>query len=140
MSEPIKTVGVVVIQSNKVLLVRHSEQSSHVTGSYGFPAGRVEAGETDVEAALRELEEETGLHAKIEALREIPTIYEAMLERKDGAKLFVMKAFRVDDFSGELRSSQETFPEWIPLSQLDAFPLLTNVNQAIHDALQLCQS
>jgi mutator protein MutT len=44
-----------------LLLRRHPENLGG--GRWGFPGGRVEPGETAKEAALRELEEETGLKA-----------------------------------------------------------------------------
>ena len=34
-------------------------------GFYGFPKGHMEAGETEKETALREIQEETGLHVQI---------------------------------------------------------------------------
>ena len=57
----IKTVGILIIKDNKVLLVRHEEAASHVTGIYGLPAGRLEKEETEIQGAIRELKEETGL-------------------------------------------------------------------------------
>ena len=39
------------------------------SGHCGFPKGHIEAGETDVQAALRELYEETGLTAKLDTSR-----------------------------------------------------------------------
>ena len=35
------------------------------TGAYGFPKGHIEAGESEKEAALRELYEETGIRARL---------------------------------------------------------------------------
>ena len=137
MPNPIRTVGVVVFSHTDVLLVRHGASSKHLTDTYGLPAGRVEEGETSVEAALRELEEETGLTATKDDLIEIPKTYEAVLERKDEAKHFVMTAFRLDRFSGTLRETSETRPEWVSLSDLDAYPLIPNVANAIRDAREL---
>lgn len=43
------------------LFVKQSHQSRHHGGQFAFPGGGVEPGETDIEAALRECQEETGL-------------------------------------------------------------------------------
>ena len=68
----IPTVGVVVLQNNEVLLVRHGGKAGHIKDTLGIPAGRIEVGENETprEAAKRELEEETGYHVTIESLQE----------------------------------------------------------------------
>jgi 8-oxo-dGTP diphosphatase len=52
-------VGVLVQRDGKVLLGRR--RSQHGQGTWSPPGGKVEPGETDEEAARRELVEETGL-------------------------------------------------------------------------------
>lgn len=37
-----------------------------ITGSYGFPKGHIENGETEEETALREIQEEVGLNVKLD--------------------------------------------------------------------------
>lgn len=51
----------VVLQDNHVLLVQRGKQPD--AGLWGFPGGHVEWGETALEAARRELLEETGVSA-----------------------------------------------------------------------------
>ncbi len=52
--------GVAIIYDNKILLV-HPTNSTWRKGTCGIPKGKVDNGENIVEAALRELEEETGI-------------------------------------------------------------------------------
>jgi len=52
-------VGVLVVREGKVLLGRR--RSAHGRGTWSPPGGKTEPGETDEEAARRELVEETGL-------------------------------------------------------------------------------
>jgi 8-oxo-dGTP pyrophosphatase MutT (NUDIX family) len=61
-----KSCGVVLFNSGKVLLLRHSSVSSGGGGHWDFPKGHIDDGETEIQTALRELEEETGItHANI---------------------------------------------------------------------------
>ena len=57
--------GVVLFRGDRTLLLRHTE------GHWAPPKGRVEPDEAELEAALRELQEETGLHdiAVVEGFR-----------------------------------------------------------------------
>ncbi|WFP75263.1 NUDIX domain-containing protein [Mesorhizobium sp. WSM4906] len=58
----IPAVSVAVVRGETVLLVKRARPPSQ--GLYAYPGGKVEAGETLVQAAGRELAEETGLEAK----------------------------------------------------------------------------
>lgn len=55
-----KSCGCIVINNeNEVLLIHHN------AGHWDFPKGHVEDGETEVETAIREVKEETGIDVKI---------------------------------------------------------------------------
>lgn len=132
----IPTVGVILIKNNKVLLVRHGEAAGHVTGVYGLPAGRFQAGEAEKEAAVRELKEETGLTTREENLLDYPgNLYTAEMARKEGGlKLFTIKVFICKKWKGILLSTPETAPEWVPFDHLSKYNTLPNVERAVHDA------
>ncbi|MDX8541305.1 NUDIX domain-containing protein [Mesorhizobium sp. M4B.F.Ca.ET.215.01.1.1] len=57
----IPAVSVAIVRGDKVLLVKRARPPSQ--GLYAYPGGKVEPGETQAQAAARELEEETGLRA-----------------------------------------------------------------------------
>lgn len=134
----IPTVGVVIINDDKVLLVEHGEKAGHLTGSLGTPGGRIDEGESAIQAAVREVKEETGLTVNKEDLTEIPYIYEAELSRKDGSILSVSHTvFVVSKFKGELRGTDETIPVWMEIDKLNTSELLANTEDMIKRALNI---
>jgi 8-oxo-dGTP diphosphatase len=60
---PVPAVGVVCIRDGDVLLIRRSKPPR--AGEWSLPGGRIEPGERIVDAALRELREETGVEAEL---------------------------------------------------------------------------
>ncbi|MFQ5592827.1 MAG: NUDIX hydrolase [Anaerolineae bacterium] len=60
--QPIIGVGVVVVKDNRVLVIQRGKEPG--AGSWAFPGGRLELGETLADAAVREALEETGLTVK----------------------------------------------------------------------------
>jgi len=137
-----ETVGIVAIDNGKVLLVRHEEGAQHITGVYGLPAGRIEVGETALEAAAREFSEETGLKADREDFSEFDgNLYHAEIMRKSGnLEKFNWQVFRVRNFSGELKGSDEVTPEWVKIVDLeqmrDEGKLLPNTTAAVLAAIK----
>lgn len=66
---PVPTVGVVCLRGDEVLLIRRGRPPRQ--GEWSLPGGRIEPGERAVEAALRELREETGVQAEITGLLDV---------------------------------------------------------------------
>lgn len=56
-----KSCGCVVFNNDKVLIVKS------LSGVYGFPKGHVEKSETEVETAIRETFEETGVKVSVDS-------------------------------------------------------------------------
>ena len=63
---PVPAVGVVCLRGDEVLLIRRGTPPRQ--GEWSLPGGRIEPGERAVDAALRELHEETGVEAEITGL------------------------------------------------------------------------
>ena len=64
--EPKVGVGVMVVEDNRLLLVRRAMEPEK--GRWSLPAGYLDHGESPVETAVREAREETGLEVRITGL------------------------------------------------------------------------
>lgn len=85
-----RSAGCIIIRNNKVLLI-HQKNGDF----WGFPKGHIEDGETEVEGALREVREETGLIVEIDEntkctvnyihdnIDETVTLYKATTDEED---------------------------------------------------------
>ena len=56
-----KSCGIVLFYSEEFLLIQHSTESNKIKGHWDFPKGHIENNETELETAIRELQEETGI-------------------------------------------------------------------------------
>ena len=109
-------IGIMVKKGNKVLM--GLRKGAHGSGSWCFPGGHQDFGETMEECAKRELREETGINAK--KLKLISIADEMRYIKSDG-KQFVNVGFLAQDSDGE---PQVMEPEkciewkWFDLDQL----------------------
>ena len=60
---PLQCVGVICFRGDDVLLIKRGKPPRK--GEWSIPGGRIEPGESEIEASRRELMEETGIKAKI---------------------------------------------------------------------------
>jgi len=133
----IPTVAVLIINGNQVLLVKHGPAAKHVNDVCGLPSGHIEDGETEIAAAVRELEEETGLKTTEDDLEEFPqNYYTARIPLKDGSnKEYGWRVYLCHKYEGSLRATDETEPFWAKVSDLDSLNLLPNVKEAVYAGL-----
>lgn len=90
-------VVVLVRNGNKILAVSRGEDLMNLN----MPGGGIEQGETPIEAATRELKEETGIESS--------NLLPLFVIKEDNKLIHVFKA---ENFQGELRSSPEGVASW----------------------------
>lgn len=135
----IETVGILVFNSDKtkVLLVENIEKSEHVTHVFGLPAGRINQDETAHQAAIRELNEETGLSSTTNNMHLLPFEYSADIPAKDGSiRHLHMTTFLCKMANGDLINNDETKPVWVNIAELDKITLLPNIVDVVQKTIE----
>lgn len=127
----------VTIRGDQVLLVRRRNPPD--AGLWGFPGGHVDPGETALEAAARELAEETGIIAR--PRRYIDNV-DVILRGPDGALQFhfLLAAVLCDYQSGEPAAADDALDAaWLPIrGVLDGMvPLSAHVDAVLGQALAM---
>ena len=113
---PVPGVGVVVLRDNEVLLVRRVTDPDK--GLWSIPGGGVEVGETQSEAAIREVFEETGFNVKI--LKLVSTA-DVIIPDKSGNIEFhyLLNHYLGELISGSIRpESSDAEVCWFPINSL----------------------
>jgi 8-oxo-dGTP diphosphatase len=105
-------VSVSVIKDNEVLLIKENKPTAF--DKWNFPSGRMEMGEDILNAALREVKEETGLDVN---LINTTGIYNFLSDSNDQVILF---HFIGEIVGGELRIDEEEIIEskWVTLDEI----------------------
>lgn len=106
----------VVIRDDRVLLVQRRNEPD--AGLWGFPGGHVELGETALDAATRELAEETGVHAR--ALRYLTNI-DVIMKAPDGTLRhhFLLAAVLCAYLDGEPVANDDAIAAaWVPVENV----------------------
>jgi 8-oxo-dGTP diphosphatase len=117
-----------LIFRNGCLLVCQRHENSAFPLKWEFPGGKVEAGETDVDALRRELKEELGI-----TVRDEKQIFHHVHAYPGGPEVS-LRFFRVSAYDGEVRNLVFQRISWVhidELSQLDFLagdrPLIENL-------------
>ena len=115
MLKMIEVVAAIIEQDGKILLAQrppHADQP----GMWEFAGGKVEAGETQPEALIRELREELGIEAQ-------PARYVASHQREVSRRLINLHAWHVPVFSGELTAHYHSALAWCTPDEAFAYDL-----------------
>lgn len=91
---------------------------------YTLPGGHIEAGESIVDAVVREMREETGLtvlNPRLCGVKQFPT--------EEGR--YIVFLFCADQFEGEVVSSEEGEMHWVEKEELSHVPLVSDFDQLL---------
>ena len=124
---PVVAVGAVVVDHDRLLLVRRGKAPAH--GLWSVPGGRVEHGETLIEATVRELREETGLEGVCGPLID----WGEYFEDEHHSIVFDFEVTVVGD-DEPVAGDDAVEVRWVDLPDVAELPLVDGLAELLHDA------
>ena len=111
----VKTVGAILVKDGKVLLVNRGHEPFRYT--WTLPGGHIDEGETDIQAVVREVKEETGFDFK-------PNYFGSYEECFEEIKWFAHVSIFSGDFKGKIDKKKIDGSEikdinWFDFSELN---------------------
>lgn len=135
--KPVAAAAVVAIWGDSVLLVRRGQAPR--VGSWSFPGGAIEPGETARQAAEREAFEETGLRV---VTQDVVDVFDAIVPPCDGSVEFHYCVADylgvIEDLDAEPRAGDDAADVcWAPLDSLGPFEITDAMRCVIRRAVWL---
>lgn len=115
MGNVIDVVAAIIERDGKILLAQRPEKGDQ-PGLWEFAGGKLEAGETQTQALVRELREELGIEAT-------PGGYIASHQREVSGRLIHLHAWHVAEFSGQLTRQHHAALVWCLPEDATNWPL-----------------
>ena len=113
---PVHVVAAVLRDARGRILLARRTAGRDLAGAWEFPGGKVEAGETALQALGRELDEELGIRVlAAEPLISVPQAYPG--------KRIVLDVHTVHAFEGTPRGRERQALAWSPLEKLSSYPM-----------------
>ena len=115
--------------NTELLLIKHANG-----GHWSFPKGHVESGETEVETALREIKEETGIDVLIDpSFREVIS-YSPKKDTQKDVIYFIARAQNYDYTPQEEEIAQI---KWVEINRAHTILTYDNDKQLVNKAKQV---
>ena len=122
----IHVVAAIILKGNRVLIAKRQDHI-HQGGLWEFPGGKIEQGETPVDALKRELKEELDL-----AISSPEFFQDIRFEYSD--KNVHLNFYRVVDFEGEEKGNENQEIRWVDIGELKKY-CFPEANQPIVNRL-----
>jgi 8-oxo-dGTP diphosphatase len=133
-NSPVVGVGAVIVQDGKALIVKRAHEPRK--GEWSLPGGRVELGETLIDAVRREILEETGLRVDVGPIVEV---FDRIHHLEDRVRYhFVIVDYLCTPCGGSLSASDDADDvAWVSESELASYGVNEHASRVIRKGLQL---
>jgi mutator protein MutT len=119
-------VGAILTDGELILLIRRGHEPE--AGRWSLPGGRVEPGETDEQALVREVREETGLEVTAGPL--VGAVDRSAL----GGRVLAIRDYAATISGGTLAAGDDADDaRWFSMRELPGLPLSTGLLEALND-------
>lgn len=115
MMKTLDVVAAIIERDGKILLAQRSPDADQ-PGMWEFAGGKVESGESQPQALVRELREELGIDAVVGR-------YIASHQREVSGRLIHLHAWHVPSFQGELNAYEHQDMVWYSPEEARRYPL-----------------
>ncbi len=125
-----------ILRGGDVLLVERGKAPRR--GIWSLPGGHIEPGETAKAAALRELDEETGVAADLAGLLDV---HDVIMRGTDGALTahYVLTVYWGRWSGGEPRAGGDSAQaRFVPVAEIGRYPMTPGAAELIRRAALLC--
>ena len=110
------SVGIIRDPKNNVFIAERPEGQSFA-GLWEFPGGKVEAGETSLQALKREFLEEINIHVE-EAVHWMQLIPEIFQHQNEVSKKIILDVWHIQAFKGDLQGAEGQKIRWVSHTEL----------------------
>lgn len=126
--EMVEVAAAVILNRGRVL-IQQRQGTGHLDGFWEFPGGKVRTGEAPLQAALREVREETGLKLQATSVEPLHRLDHVYPDRCVRLHFFVCR------LEGPRESPQPCTGLWVDLGGLEDYPF-PPANHAVLDLLK----
>lgn len=124
-----KAAGILFTDGSSILLLKKAGEGDNV-GTWGLPGGKAKEGETEIDNAIRETKEETGLPS-------IPGYRFDSMTTKTNAKKYTAFFYRVPESFDVKISKEHSAYEWVSFDDLNDFKLHPKLKNNLSDYLHI---
>jgi len=103
-------VRIFAFKDNKVACIKYKNKNKDY---FDIPGGKIEDGETEVQACIREFREETGM-----AIDDLKCIGKVEIIYPNKNKKFVMKTYIANKVNGDSKKFDDNYSYWLPIKEL----------------------